>query len=53
MGSQVFAVKANLYVEDFEEGAVASALCSSKIWKRYVDDVSRQSLFRTVTHFLL
>ena len=46
-------MKANLYVEDFDfdEEALASALCSSKIWKRYVNDVSRQSLFRTVIIF--
>ena len=45
MGNPVSAVKANLYVEDFEEQALASASCTSKIWKRYVDNASRQSLF--------
>ena len=53
MGSPVSGVKANLYVEDFEEQALASAPCTSQIWKRCVDDASRQSLFRTVIRFLL
>ena len=46
MGNQVSAVKPSLYVEDFEEQALVSVPCTSKIWKRYVDDASRQSLFR-------
>ena len=52
MGNPLSVVKANLYVEDFAEQALASAPCTSKIWKRYVDDASRQSLFRTVIHFI-
>ncbi|XP_078372758.1 uncharacterized protein LOC144656411 [Oculina patagonica] len=38
MGSPVSAVIANLYMESFEEQAIASSSYKPKIWKRYVDD---------------
>ena len=53
MGGSVPAVKANLYVEHFKEEALVSAPCTFKIGKRFVDDVSRQSLFRTIIRFHL
>ena len=53
MGSPVFAVKDILNVEVVEEEALASMPCTSTIWNRYVDDVSHQSLFRTVIRFVL
>ncbi|XP_073234548.1 uncharacterized protein [Porites lutea] len=38
MGSPVFAVIANLYMEDFEEQSLSSVPTAPKIWKRNVDD---------------
>jgi len=38
MGSPVSAVIANLYMEESEERAIATATYKPKIWKRYVDD---------------
>ena len=52
MGGSVPAVKANLYVEDFKEEALVSAPCTFKIGKRFVDDVSRQSLFKRLSVFI-
>ena len=38
MGSPVSAVIANLYMEELEERAIATATYKPKIWKHYVDD---------------
>ena len=38
MGSPVSAVIANLYMEEFEERAKATATYKPKIWKQYLDD---------------
>ena len=38
MGSPVSTVIVNLYMEGFEERAIATATYKPKIWKRYVDD---------------
>jgi len=38
MRNPAFAVIANLYLESFEEQAIATSPYKSRIWKRYVDD---------------
>jgi len=38
MGSPVSTVIANLYMEEFEERAIATVTYKPKTWKQYVDD---------------
>ena len=56
MGSPVSAVVANIYMEVFEEKALATCpnACQPRIWKRYVDDtftiVHRDNVDGLLTH---
>lgn len=52
MGSLVSMVKANLYVEDFEEKALVSAPCTSKIWSMRTTSLISPCLERLVVFFL-
>ena len=38
MGSPVSAVIANLYMESFDEPAIATSPYYPRVWKRYIDD---------------
>ena len=40
MGSPLPPIVANLFMEDFEAKALASARLLPKLWKRYVDDTN-------------
>lgn len=54
MGSPVSPVVADIYMEDFEKKALATALATPKTFKRYVDDtfviISQQHLSAFLTH---
>ena len=39
MGSPVFSVVANLFMERLEKDALSSSGALRRVWKRYVDDV--------------
>ena len=52
MGSPLSAVIANIYIEEFEEQAIAKATYKPKIWKWYVDDTFTVSDKDHVNSFL-
>ena len=52
MGSPVSAMKANLYVEDFEEEALVSGPCTSKIWSMRTTSLVSLCLERLLVFFL-
>ncbi|CAH3046527.1 unnamed protein product [Pocillopora meandrina] len=53
MGSPVSAIIANLYMESFEEQAIATSSYKPRIWKRYVDDTFTILYRENVDDFLL